>query len=425
MKSEVRMDRMAFGKPERLSNGHLRVPITATRVGIFVYRKDDGSEWREFRPPEEVFHPESMASLRSVPATNNHPNEGNGLLTADNTTKFMVGYTSDEVRRVDDLLATNMTIVEADTIREVDAGDKREVSCGYKCDIELKAGNYRGQRYDAIQRNIRYNHVAICKNARGGSQVRIHLDSQEQVLRLDSVLGPDEFLHGEPVMEKTLVIDGVEFKVSADAHSAITGKFNKDHRALSDAQETQKKTDEEKQKLQARHDSLETENKKLKEAAAGSGDGIRKDSDEFKAAVKARVALERFASDRLDSELDKLTDRQIIVELIKLDSPDFKEEGKTDVYLQARLDAMIEAGDDNASESEGEDDGEGQSRQDSNAGGRNRQSAYNTIRNGSRTDSKNNQRGREKSHDEVRADAMQAQQERWKQPLGASRKQRG
>lgn len=421
MKPEIRMDRMSFGKPERLPNGHLRVPITATRVGIFVYRRDDGSEWREFRPPEEVFNADSMATLRSVPATNNHPNENDGLLTSENTTKFMVGYTSDDVKRVDDLLATSMTIVEANTINEVDSGDKREVSCGYTCQLEMKPGTYRGQRYDAIQRKIRYNHVAICKNARGGSDVRIHLDSKQQVLRLDSVLGPEELNHdvGES-MEKILVIEGVEFKVSADAHAAITNKFNKDSNTLKEVKDKLQGVEDEKQKVQARHDSLETENKKLKETAAGAA-GVRKDSKEFQEAVSARVALERFAATRLDDDLTALSDRQIIVELIKLDSPDFKEEGKTDVYLQSRLDHMMETADDEdddgGARTDADDDDDGNDQQQNR--GRN---AYNQIKNGARTDSKNSNKGRAKTHDEIRADSMESQQNRWQKPIGATRK---
>jgi hypothetical protein len=421
MKQQIRMDRMSFGSPQRLPNGYLRVPITATRAGIFVYRRDDGSEWREYRPAEEVFKPSSMETLKGVPATNGHPEVNDGILNADNTADHMVGFTSEKVERVDDLLATFMTITHAPSIQEVETGDKREVSCGYLCDLEMKPGSYQGQRYDAIQRNIRYNHVAICKTARGGSQVRIHLDSKDQVLRLDSILSPDETPRGDSLMEKTIVIDGVEYKVSADVHAAVTGKFNKDHQTIQGLSDKLKLADDDKAKVQARADSLETDLKKAKEGA-----GIRTDSAEFKEAIKARVALERFAEPRLDEKLDlsTLSDRDIIVELIKLDSPDFKAEGKSDVYLQSRLDHMIETADDEV-EDEIHLDSEDEESEEVNGqgGGRTRRSgAYEGVRAGVRSGARNDAKGRQKSADEIRSDAMEAAANAWKKPIGKTRK---
>lgn len=421
MKQQIRMDRMSFGKPQRLANGYLRVPITATRSGIFVYRRDDGSEWREFRPPEEVFNPSSMETLKGVPATNGHPTVNDGLLTAENTTDHMVGFTSEKVERVDDLLATTMTITHAPSIQEVEIGDKREVSCGYVCDLDMKPGVYQGQRYDAVQRNIRYNHVAICKNARGGSQVRIHLDSQEQVLRLDSILSPEENPRGDSLMEKTIVIDGVEYKVNADVHAAVTGKFNKDHQTIQGLNDKLKLADDDKAKVQARADSLEADLKKAKETA-----GVRTDSAEFKEAIKARVALERFAAPRLDDkDLSTLSDRDIIIELIKLDSPEFKAEGKSDVYLQSRLDHMMETADDEIEDGEVHLDSEDEdSEEDHGQGGKGRSGAYDRIRSGVKTGVRNDQRGRQKTHEEIRADAMEKQANAWQKPIGATRKSR-
>ena len=40
-------------------------------------------------------------------------------------------------------------------------GRSRELSCGYYCDLDETPGEYEGQRYDARQRNIRGNHLAL------------------------------------------------------------------------------------------------------------------------------------------------------------------------------------------------------------------------------------------------------------------------
>jgi Uncharacterized protein conserved in bacteria (DUF2213) len=53
-------------------------------------------------------------------------------------------------------------------------GGKAELSVGYSADLDWTAGvTADGERYDAIQRAIRGNHIAICSQARGGSQLRI------------------------------------------------------------------------------------------------------------------------------------------------------------------------------------------------------------------------------------------------------------
>jgi hypothetical protein len=51
---------------------------------------------------------------------------------------------------------------------------KRELSLGYTCDLEWTPGTApNGETYDAIQKNIRANHLAQVKAARGGPDLRV------------------------------------------------------------------------------------------------------------------------------------------------------------------------------------------------------------------------------------------------------------
>src|SRR5690606_27126345 len=78
----------------------------------------------------------------------------------------------------------DMLITHADTIADIDKG-KRELSCGYSCDLEHVPGEWIdprtgvAHRYDAIQRNIRGNHVAVVSKGRAGPEARVRLDSAE------------------------------------------------------------------------------------------------------------------------------------------------------------------------------------------------------------------------------------------------------
>ena len=71
------------------------------------------------------------------------------------------------------------------SIGEIEAG-KKELSMGYFCDYELTPGTFDGQHYDAVQRNIRGNHIALVEEGRMGADVRvmdrkITMDSMKEI----------------------------------------------------------------------------------------------------------------------------------------------------------------------------------------------------------------------------------------------------
>ena len=59
-----------------------------------------------------------------------------------------------------DLLAATLYVQDADLIRQVQDGTRRELSAGYQVDVDETPGEVDGERFDRIQRNIRGNHVA-------------------------------------------------------------------------------------------------------------------------------------------------------------------------------------------------------------------------------------------------------------------------
>lgn len=44
--------------------GYLQATAYATRTGVFDYLLPDGSLFREYRPAEEVFNPDSLETLK-------------------------------------------------------------------------------------------------------------------------------------------------------------------------------------------------------------------------------------------------------------------------------------------------------------------------------------------------------------------------
>jgi hypothetical protein len=163
----------------RRADGSLLVEGGLTRTGVFIYRDAQGKELREYRPPSEVFHPDAMASFELVPVTNDHPSDG---ITVQNACALARGAIG-KLRRDGHLVVAPLAVWDEATIADVEGG-KRELSCGYMAEIVYESGvSPDGERYDAIQRTIRGNHVAIVDVARAGREARIRMDAGHQVHR--------------------------------------------------------------------------------------------------------------------------------------------------------------------------------------------------------------------------------------------------
>jgi len=165
-----RYDVGEFRAPVETPNGYLKCDAKITRVGVFDYRLPDGNLRKELRLPDEVFRDDALQTFELVPLTNNHPSE---RLDATNTRKYAAGLVQ-RVRRHDNTVAAEVLITDADAIKDARSG-KTQLSCGYTCEVVPMQGVTKGipgipdgLHYDAIQRAIVGNHVAMVDRARGG-----------------------------------------------------------------------------------------------------------------------------------------------------------------------------------------------------------------------------------------------------------------
>ena len=173
-----RYDIGTLRKPVRMGNGWLRVDGHLTRTGVFEYMNPNGSIRREYRPADEVFKADSLESFALVPLTNNHPPEA---LNATNTKAFAVGNVGETIRQDTDHVRATIVITDGDAARAAESG-KTALSCGYSCDLDETPGTFNGERYDAIQRNIRGNHVALVDSARAGPTAKIRMDAGDAIM---------------------------------------------------------------------------------------------------------------------------------------------------------------------------------------------------------------------------------------------------
>lgn len=158
-------------------NGYLLVrdnPIT--KVGVFPYlgreigAPDADRIYQVYRPQEELEKPETIASANLVPWIDEHeflgvegtPAEKKGVQgTTGESARFEYPYLRNSIRAYSDFMK-NL----------IDRG-KVELSPSYRCRYEFSEGVFDGQRYDAIQRDIRFNHLASVEEGRTGPDVAV------------------------------------------------------------------------------------------------------------------------------------------------------------------------------------------------------------------------------------------------------------
>ena len=176
----TRFDIARLGRVRKTQQGFIRVPAKLTRIGVLEYQKADGTIRRELRLPEEVFAERSLSTLGGSPITDTHKG---GMVTPSNVRDLQIGMVSEAVKHDDKFVESTLTIQDKDAIKAVLDGTRKEVSAGYTCSLQFEDGEYNGVKYDAIQRGIKYNHVALGPDnwGRAGSEVSIHLDGDDAV----------------------------------------------------------------------------------------------------------------------------------------------------------------------------------------------------------------------------------------------------
>lgn len=294
-------------KMKRTPQGGIRGPAAVTRVGVFRYKHNDGpmagKVVREYRPAEEVFHPDSLATLDQAPITDYHPTDNGGLVAPENFTKLAKGTITDVKHDATHVLA-DAVIQDATVAKAVLRGERIELSAGYVSRMDWTPGTFNGQPYDVVQRNIRYNHVALLP--RGGGR-----QGPDVALRFDAAILPEAMI---------IHFDGKDFDMGDEAQRKA---YDLAVQAKANAAVTAEKTRAD--KAEARADAADAELAPMKAAKVQA----------------ARTALETQARKIMGAKAPAAftgTDRDVRALAVGIDCT-----GKSDDYVLARFDSLVEA----------------------------------------------------------------------------------
>jgi hypothetical protein len=378
MKKAERYDNGSIGKVKIQPNGFLHAPAYLTRTGVFKYRLRDGSIRRELRTPDEVFNSDSLDTLRMTALTMGHPSKP---VTTDNARGLSIGAVGQDVRVEDNKIAATIVVTDGESISTMKRG-RRQISCGYWCDLDFTPGvTEDGEEYDAIQRNIIYNHAAVVDRGRAGPEISARLDADDDsdfaVMvtddedELTSTVNSDSAVSSQVEVEKsvdhnaaesvnpqrdetmkfTKKFDGIDYDYEAATESgkqaldkAIDALTARADAADEGRDAAEKATDAEK----ARADAAEEKVAELEKARADA-DAVA--PEKIREAVRARVALETAGAKVLGEDFNAdAADDEIKRAVVLKVSPGAAEklDGASDDYLKARFDAAVEDFDKNA-----------------------------------------------------------------------------
>lgn len=286
----------------KTDEGFVRDAPIIGRTGILEYRNVDGSIRREYRPPEEAFNVDSLASIRGKPITQLH----HGLVTSANYfNSHPVGTVISDGRQDGNNIRADVVIYSLNT-------DDRELSLGYETELEETPGvTPEGEHYDAIQRNIRYNHLAIVPRGRAGN-ARLNMDGNQSIEEV------------ETMSTKIKMDNGIEYEVPAEVKVAYDAMVEK-------ADATKKDLDA----MTAKFDSATAEIEKLK------ADAEKQEADfkaKFDEAVKTTIELRTIAQKHGIEKTDEMSNEEIKKAVVAKVHPKLNLDGKSAEYIAVAFD---------------------------------------------------------------------------------------
>lgn len=299
-------------KAVKTDEGFIRDTPVIGRTGLLEYKNADGSTRIEYRPPDEAFNVDSLSSIKSKPVTMGHL----AMVSSKNAAAVKpIGAVLSEGRQDgENIVADVVVYTDLPT-------DKRELSCGYTVDLDETPGvTPDGKHYDAIQRNIRYNHLAVVAKGRAGN-ARFNLDSAGEQLELKE---------DSQDMVKVRLDNGIEYDVPQEVKVA----FDEKNEAL-------KKATKDKDIAVAAKDVAESKLVEAEKATKAAKEDAQKNFDE---AVKARIDMLDVANKHGLTEASKIDNKAIMLGVIKkVHGDSISLDGKSDEYVQAIFDLSKES----------------------------------------------------------------------------------
>ncbi|MDM2843262.1 DUF2213 domain-containing protein [Citrobacter sp. Cpo090] len=252
-----RGDSYDMGSSVRAYDDYGRMNITQCNISkecVSPYRGSSLPGWRDlglnpdrlyyiYRPAEELIR--AADSFNNVPVTIEHPNQ----LDTPDTPQERVGTTGTDTRFEAPYLVTSMKLWDKAAIEGVENSTRRELSIFPSFfDLDMTPGEFMGQAYDGVARNISGNSVALTIKGRVGAECAVG-DSQDQE---------------ETLMEGLTDLIKTKFATASDSDADELAKGIMELMAQHEQKEINSGDEDEEKDLKDKEDRERAEREKLK-----------------------------------------------------------------------------------------------------------------------------------------------------------------
>ncbi|TPM39593.1 DUF2213 domain-containing protein [Mesorhizobium sp. B2-3-4] len=328
-------DKVSVAGTRQTADGYLVATARAVRTGIQLYAghevgKPDQEVVRVYRAADQVFAQDSLQSFSHAPITVDHPDEG---VSAENWKALSVGEVSTAAKQDGQWVMLPLILKDAAAIKSVVDG-KRELSAGYTCELDFTPGvTADGEAYDAQQRSIKINHLALVDRARAGSKARIGDGVGPWGAAPISTTDKETITMSDAL--RTVVVDGLSVTTTDQGAQAIS-KLLKDLES-SAAKLTALATDHA-AAIAAKDKDLAKKDAEID----GLKGKVLSDADLDKRVAARADLISKAKAIAKDVKTDGLSDAAIRKAAVSAKLGDAAIADKTDAYIDARFDILVE-----------------------------------------------------------------------------------
>lgn len=278
-----------------------RTPISKANVCVYYGKEIPDSEalglepdkaYRLLRDPEELR--KAVSTFNNKPILNRHI----GVSVINPPKDAIIGSTGEVADFDGTYLSNSMVIWDVDSIMGIETERQKENSSSYRYRLDMTAGEYEGEAYDGVMRDIVCNHVAIVPSGRAGSDVFVY-DSKPSIgktlmSKLDKLWAyilPKLASDADPEevkKEVSKVIKDDATQAEKDNESEAE-RLKREERELKEREEREKK---DREKDRRADDSETEEEKKEREAKEKAAKDEEDKKEKEKMANDSRLAMD-------------------------------------------------------------------------------------------------------------------------------------
>jgi uncharacterized protein len=290
-----------------------------SKVGVFAYlgvqispEFEPDRIYNVFRPAEELASDECVASFKLLPWVDDHEmlgSESEGLTPAEK--KGVAGVIGEDVYFEFPYLKGNLKVFSEEMDELIKSG-KKELSIGYYCEYDIVQGTYEGIPYDAIQRNIRGNHVALVDEGRAGPDVAVLDSKNNRFIKTFDAKGlkmTDKKKDSGEDEKEEITLDSLHAAVK-DLAARMDSMYKKAEDEKEKESEDEKEEAEDEKEKESEDEKEEAEDETLTEKSKGEDSAITK---ELRTLTKRLNSIEKSNKNAVKTFATDMADRNLLV----------------------------------------------------------------------------------------------------------------